>query len=329
MTRTLVALSIGMFGCQDGVEAPPASVSEPQGLTILSADRAAGLTGTYREGDLIVQFETITDPLNERADHRAVHGIAVTRPMFSSRWSDGEDRTIAVELSGSSVPTDTWIDVDPTFDKLPPAQWDDLLDLTKKAATALQAQTFSGEVEEERAKLVSMIDDVPSRAERVLPVTDDQLAQIEARQTTDRGWLGYQWFQSFAVAESFFHQCTVWKNYRYINGAWAYYDSVTELNGANCDEYKCGFVSTVVHDYKGKIAQCDYGDPTYYGMDDGRDHHYNCRSSALLEQTWVLGNTLCSTNSQASVTMCRHEEDPLGGAYCGVHSTCTGVNWFD
>lgn len=314
------------FGCQVGE--PPASTPTPGGLTIFTADRATGLTGMYKEGDQVVFFETITDPADEPGDHRLDHDEVVTRPMFSSRWSDAEGRTVSVHLSGSIAATTAWTDVSPEHDKLPD-QWDVTLDLATKAGRALEAQGLGPDVGDEQAQLVGMVKEIPAAADRVLLATDEQLAQIDARQTTARGYLGYSWFQQFWVNERFFHQCTGWDNYRYYSGAWHYYNSATQDNGATCDVLKCGKVSSYVQDYKGWLDQCDGGSSTHYAVCDGQHHKYNCRSSALREQSWVLGNVWCSGSSQNNTTMCQWEEDNFGGAYCGFHSSCNNVNHCD
>lgn len=324
ITGVLCAALFGcQVGCQVGVTPPPA---EPDGLTVFSADRSIGLAGMFKQGDQVVFFETITDPPNEPGDHRADHGQDTSRPMFSSRWSDAEGRTISVDLSGSTLATTTWTDVAPDSDRAPPEHWDVLLDLAKQAGLALETQAVDTPVREEQAQLVLMADLIPAADARTLLVTDEQLAEIAARQTDNRGYLGYSWFQQFWVNETAFHQCTGWDNYRFFGGAWHVYNSAVQNNGATCDHLKCGKVSGYVQDYKGWLDQCDGGASAHYGACDFTRHKYNCRSSALREQTWVLGNQWCSGSSQATGTMCEYEEDNFGGAYCGWHTTCSNVN---
>jgi len=254
--------------------------------------------------------------------------------MFSSRWSDAEGRTLTMVLSGSSLAMTMWPDEDPNLDLRRPEDWDALLDLAKTASVALQGRGLSAEVREEQLRLGSMATDIPALADRVLAATPEQLEQIAARETT-RGRSGYSWFQQFAVYEGgplpnipigAFHQCTAWSNYYYSGGAWHLFNFIYQNNGGDCDRQKCGPVSGYVQDYKDKLGQCDGGNQTYYGMCNTTKHRYNCRASALREQTYVIGNRTCSSNSQANGTMCAFEEDLTGGAYCGWHMTCDNVN---
>jgi hypothetical protein len=321
MTNTTKAAWMCAFlllGCQNGTPQP---AGDPDGLTIFTADRANGLTGMYKAGDDVVFFETITDPPDEPGDHRLDHGQDASRPMFSSRWTDAEGRTISMDLSGSSIATTAWTEVDPNLDR-EAAHRDVVLDLAMKAGAELQAQELGPEVREEQAKLAGMADAIPAAPDRVLQATPEQLEQIAARTPSTRGYLGYQWFQQFWVDEAFFHQCTGWDNYRYYSGAWHYFSTENQNNGATCDHRKCGKTSGYVQDYKYYLAACDNGSPTHYGMCDFTAHKYNCRSSALREQTYVLGNHTCSGNSQDNGTMCMFEEDNFGGADCSFHTTC-------
>jgi hypothetical protein len=325
MTSTTISkwMCVFLLGCQASVPA----IEQPDGLTLFSADRTNGLSGMYKAGNEIVLFQTITDPPNEPGDHRLDHGEDASRPMFSSRWSDADGHTISMELSGSTVAIDAWQEVNPNLDREPPENWDVLLDLTIQGGAALDAQVLDPEVAAEHVALTRMARAIPPAPARVLAPTAEQLDQIAAHSTDTRGYLGYQWFQQFWVNEHYFHQCTGWDNYRYYSGAWHLYNSEVQNNGATCDVGKCGKTSSYVQDYKGYMAQCDNGSPTHYGMCDFTHHKYNCRSSALREQSWVLGNTYCSGNSQDTGTMCQWEEDNFGGAYCGFHSSCSNVNY--
>jgi hypothetical protein len=298
-------------GCQASDHVSPGSAH--QGLTLLNSSRADGLVGMYVEGENVVFFETLTDQPGDTEDHRLDHGDSIDRPLFSARWSDAEGRGIYIHQSGSRLAFSQWQEPENSF--MEPARWDALLDLTAKAARALSLLDVPAEVREEQVQLVQMASEIPAANQRALPVTPEQLAQINTRERP-YGYLGYSWFQSFSVREHFAHQCTQYDNYRYYSGGWHYYNTILNGNGDTCDVTKCT-ASTYVQDYKGASVQCTNG---YQFCMNGSNLH-NCRSSALRQQNYVMGNVYCSTTGG----MCYHPEAAVfgtGGADCEFRSNC-------
>jgi hypothetical protein len=304
-----------LAACQDGT--PQGSVN--QGLTVVSQSRHDGLVGTYAEGDRVVFFETVTTPMTEELiAHYNDHDIPLTRAPFTLRWTDEAGRAITQDG-----------DWEEPAEYADPDDWDATLDLTLVASAALAQASLAPEVTDEQARLVRVSRDVPDAAARTWQPTADELRQIEDRQIA-YGYLGYSWRAYYYVRKPSginFHQGSSWNNHRYYSGAWHYYNNIVQNNGVYSPDYECSGVYSNVQDYKtyayydstialGNYARCG---GTYAMCSTIFQERFNCRSEALRQQVWVVGNVRCSAWSG----MCDLSEGAFTGAYCGMRTSCS------
>jgi hypothetical protein len=315
--RTMTCLLV-LFAaaCQDG--SPSVGSSKDQGLTVFSDNRKDGLVGMYAEGDRMVFFETVTQPItDDLIAHYYEHEIPLTRPTFVLRWTDEEGRAISQDGD--------WDDTDDIGD---PAKWEDSLDLTRKAAAVLADASLAPEVADEQARLVRVARTIPEASARVLQATPEELQQIQDRQIA-YGYLGYSWKSYYYVRKPSgvnFHQGSSWDNWYWYSGAWRYYNQKVRNNDVDSPDYECGGAWSYVQDYKsyasadssihiGGYSRCT---GTYAVCTLPFTQSYNCRSEALRTQVWVLGNVRCSW----SAGMCDTAQGVPWGAYCGIRTTC-------
>jgi hypothetical protein len=315
-----VVTGLVVAACQDG--APMSGSSRNEGLTIFNQSRDQGLVGMYAERDRAVFFETVTQPMTQDViNHYYEHEIPLTRPNFVVRWSDEEGRAIAGD-------GDEWADEPAEYAS--PERWEVTLDLARKASGLLADASLDPEVADEQARLVTYANTVPDAAARTWQPSEDELRQISDRQIA-YGYLGYSWRSYYYVRKPSgvdFHQGSSWNNHRYYSGAWHYYNNIVQNNGVYSPDYECSGVYSNVQDYKtygssdttialGNYARCG---GTYSLCSFWWEQRFNCRSEALRQQVWVVGNTRCSAWSG----MCDVSQSGVGGgAFCGMRTSCS------
>ncbi len=318
MRTTHWFLVTGLFaaGCQEGL--PQTAKSE--GLTIYTESQADGLAGMYAANGRAVYFETVTKPITDDViAHYADHDIPLTRAPFALRWFDEDGRLIAGDASN-------WTEEPAEY--APPEQWEATLDLAREAGAVLAGASLAPEVRDEQLRLARYTNDVPDAAARTWQPTEDEVRQIDEREVA-YGYLGYSWRAYFYVRKPSginLHQGTSWNNHRYYSGAWHYYNNIVQDNDVYSPDYECSGVYSNVQDYKtygssdtsialGNYARCS---GTYATCSTIFLQRYNCRSEALRQQVWVVGNVRCSSSSG----MCDVSQGLGGGAYCGMRTTC-------
>jgi hypothetical protein len=329
MRQTKITVVVIAFaaGCQV-VESPTASDVQ-QGLSLFSQSRDKGLTGMYAEGDTVVFFETVTQPVTQEIiDHYASHGLVMMRPNFASRWTDAEGRAITQDGD--------WPE---NAEFAAPEKWETTLDLTRKASGALAEQVVSADVQEEQEYLVRVAAKIPEASLRVAQPSATELAQIAEREAS-QNYLGYSWRSYYYVRKPSgvnLHQGSSWDNHRYYSGAWHYYNNKVISNDVASPDYECSGIYSNVQDYKsyassdssiqlGGNGRCyhapdsdDNGEPDNYGTCSlPWENKYNCRSEALRQQVWVLGDVACYWHSGMCAT-----SQGFNGAYCGIRTSCS------
>ncbi|HEY5920692.1 MAG TPA: hypothetical protein VIV11_03435 [Kofleriaceae bacterium] len=320
MPRCLIACGLFVTGCQDGAPQPGGSSLE-QGLTVFSETRKDGLVGMFAEGERAVFFETVTQPMTEEViAHHDADGVELTRPTFSLRWTDEEGRAV--------VQDGEWDDGEDFAD---PDRWEVTLDLTRKAGVALAHASLAPEVVEEQADLARTASEIPEAAARTVMPTPEDLEQIRDREI-QYGYLGYSWKSYYYVRKPNgaidFHQGSSWDNWRRVSGVWKYYNQKVQNNGVSSPAYECSGVWSNVQDYKSFAATGSAIHLSNNGRCSGQyaectlpfTQSFNCRSEALRQQVWVVGNVACSHSSG----MCDTAQGiGWGGAYCGMRTSCS------